>query len=1058
MVSYRSILVFLLVFFSISLFWMPALGQEVEFPVCEMSDSALTIASGLYDILHPFGEDTETYPNEFDLPSIFLAFSQVFDLYVSDGVSDRWSQSEWEDVIGAIMSNDTTVTDDDVFGVVWAYFTREEADSNESHAGVRFNIYGTDSTYTKIKIRLYDTADLPSPCPSNYGYACNGYSFQSRNEVTINASPSNSMEVVLGLGIGHELQHLCWAANGSVGGYESANETMSTLAEYLLNAWRTQVFDLPYDASVLRYEDCDLNSKYQIEKMWAIHLYEVFKGNAADPTDDLLYRWIHSDLTAATRMRLSGLASTLWDTDYSWVGGADATDRLNKVFANFLSAKFCNAPDFGAHGEFGLGAVNTVRNFALFLDNCSWYAQGATPASPVDCPENPGPGGGNHAGCWNVRVVLPEHVLTDDHENTMTTLSGIYEDGDAPLPVSDGDGSTDYIDVAQYGTDYVVFRAGEYYEDDGEHELEIRIGGNAKHQTPGYPETSRIAPFGWVIGYCCEEDTLQVHPQDIVFVEPITFSPSTTLGDTVIARPIVVTDFGRSIKAVVVAIGAASTSPSSATIPLNYFVYEYAYGVFTSGASTRTWEGNVYVVGDVTIPENGTLEIDAGTHVKISNADLAAGGGDVSRVEINVDGELVVNGTEEEPVTIHPWTQTTSEDWAGIYFSAGSDGGTFNHCTIGYAEFVIDSYAPIEIDNSTICGGSDALISMSGTTLDIDNSTIRLSNGDCIRLDDTDATIDSTLVEDYMEYGVYLSGNAALNITHSRFMGDAGGVYDGVGVYVENNTTNGTISETRFEDSTVGISLYNSTRPSIDECVITGNTTGIYLDHFSSPMILHCMDSASYDGDITSNGVGIYCTDNSDPTVGACNISSNNTGVGIFDDSEPDLDGYGANKFMSNSSKHVANLVVGTTVPATVNYWYTNSGSPNYYPNASKISGSVDYTGALGSGPNPVSPRPEPQPKPEVVVTGLGRAHPNPFNPIIQIPFGIANSTDVQIDVFDVQGHLVRTLQSGRKERGNHVLVWDGTTNDGSPTASSVYFVRMRAGRYSETQKIVLLK
>jgi parallel beta-helix repeat protein len=152
------------------------------------------------------------------------------------------------------------------------------------------------------------------------------------------------------------------------------------------------------------------------------------------------------------------------------------------------------------------------------------------------------------------------------------------------------------------------------------------------------------------------------------------------------------------------------------------------------------------------------------------------------------------------------------------------------------------------------------------------------------------------------------------SITHSTFReGD-------VGVYVEYNSTNGTISETLFDDNSKGLSYYFSSKPTIDECVITGNTHGIYLDYYSAPSIVHCINSATYDGDITGNGAGITCTNSSSPYVGSCNISSNGTGVGVFEDSAPDLDGYGANKFMSNTSYHIANVVFGTTVQATGSY------------------------------------------------------------------------------------------------------------------------------------------
>jgi len=71
----------------------PALGADTSaFPVCSgMEDSLLTAAPGLVDILHAFGEDTTQYDNEFDIPSQHPAFAQVFELYVSDGVSDRWT-------------------------------------------------------------------------------------------------------------------------------------------------------------------------------------------------------------------------------------------------------------------------------------------------------------------------------------------------------------------------------------------------------------------------------------------------------------------------------------------------------------------------------------------------------------------------------------------------------------------------------------------------------------------------------------------------------------------------------------------------------------------------------------------------------------------------------------------------------------------------------------------------------------------------------------------------------------------------------------------------------
>ena len=98
----------------------------------------------------------------------------------------------------------------------------------------------------------------------------------------------------------------------------------------------------------------------------------------------------------------------------------------------------------------------------------------------------------------------------------------------------------------------------------------------------------------------------------------------------------------------------------------------------------------------------------------------------------------------------------------------------------------------------------------------------------------------------------------------------------------------------------------------------------------------------------------------------------------------------------------------------------------------------------------------------EVLVTTLSHARPNPFNPSTTIAYSLAGRSRVTIRVYDLAGRVVRTLVDGEAEPGEHVTVWDGTTDSGERAASCVYFVKMEgsgdASRFSKVSKIVMLK
>jgi hypothetical protein len=91
---------------------------------------------------------------------------------------------------------------------------------------------------------------------------------------------------------------------------------------------------------------------------------------------------------------------------------------------------------------------------------------------------------------------------------------------------------------------------------------------------------------------------------------------------------------------------------------------------------------------------------------------------------------------------------------------------------------------------------------------------------------------------------------------------------------------------------------------------------------------------------------------------------------------------------------------------------------------------------------------------------GLVRAHPNPFNPTLNIAYSVPpGARGHALRVYDALGRRVRTLYAGERPAGVHDAVWDGTADGGGAVASGVYFLRLEPdGGTSVTRKVVLLK
>jgi flagellar hook assembly protein FlgD len=73
----------------------------------------------------------------------------------------------------------------------------------------------------------------------------------------------------------------------------------------------------------------------------------------------------------------------------------------------------------------------------------------------------------------------------------------------------------------------------------------------------------------------------------------------------------------------------------------------------------------------------------------------------------------------------------------------------------------------------------------------------------------------------------------------------------------------------------------------------------------------------------------------------------------------------------------------------------------------------------------------------------------------VALQYSLPIPADVKVAVFDVQGRLVRSLDSGHREAGPHRLQWDGKNEHGNAAATGIYFARVEYGSRALISRIV---
>lgn len=83
---------------------------------------------------------------------------------------------------------------------------------------------------------------------------------------------------------------------------------------------------------------------------------------------------------------------------------------------------------------------------------------------------------------------------------------------------------------------------------------------------------------------------------------------------------------------------------------------------------------------------------------------------------------------------------------------------------------------------------------------------------------------------------------------------------------------------------------------------------------------------------------------------------------------------------------------------------------------------------------------------------------PNPFNPQTTIRYALPEVGLVKLIIYNLMGQQIRNLVSEYQDIGTYQITWDGKDQLGRTMSSGVYLLRLRAGSFQQTRRMLLLK
>ncbi|MCF7803432.1 MAG: hypothetical protein K9N46_03130 [Candidatus Marinimicrobia bacterium] len=304
---------------------------------------------------------------------------------------------------------------------------------------------------------------------------------------------------------------------------------------------------------------------------------------------------------------------------------------------------------------------------------------------------------------------------------------------------------------------------------------------------------------------------------------------------------------------------------------------------------------------------------------------------------------------------------------------------------------------------------------------------------------------------------IYMDGGTGTTLNYSCYQNEEGDIY---GTLTTSHCIN---TDPQF----VGV-LNNSDHPysigGISPCADAGDNTynsePYDIRGPGFPRTLNKLDGTSGTIDMGAYEYKIG-TDASLPvTLSSFIATAGNGEVTLRWTTESEIDNLGFNIYRSYSESGIYEKLNSRIIPGAGSspdrheYSYTDTYLANGTTYWYKL-GDVDFSGyTVLHGPMSATPCVGTVP----VVFRLYANYPNPFNPVVVIPYDLSGDSYVRVCIYDVAGNLVRDLYSGRQVPGSYTLRWDGTGQHGRAMPSGLYLIHLKAGTRSAVSRVTLVR